>query len=676
MKHDVIKQSHLRSMRKGIEQDLLFPHRMLSGKELQSLLQRKSLLIDMATPFMHNLHRLVEGSGFVIVLTDEQGCILQIDGDSGVLHDAQLFNMIPGAFMAEDSVGTNAMSLAIAEDRPIQLTAQEHFINAYHRWTCSSAPIHAPEGDVLGVLNLMGQKHQVHSHTLAVVVATVNAIEQQFRNLQLNADLRQTSAYLDAVINNLSYATLTIHTNGVISRVNRNAATVLGLEPVRLTGQPVRNYLPRWEEIWQIVRNGERMLDEEVTLENIPNAGRFVMSAMPIVSSKETSPDSVFSTSVRQDISEEGAHSAVLKTGDDHQYFLGVVLTFRDMKRVYNMVNKYTGMKAYYSFDDIIGPSAAMQRIIDFARRISDSPSTVLITGESGTGKEVFAQAIHNASSRRKSGFVAVNCGAIPEPLFESELFGYEDGAFTGARKGGKPGKFELANGGTLFLDEVGEMPMDMQVKLLRALQEGVVTRVGGNKTIPVDVRIVAATNKDLKVLVEQNKFRLDLYYRLSVIPIRIPPLRERGKDIRALIDFFLHAKSVKLNKTAPALEQDVITMLLRYEWPGNVRELENFIEKTVNLDGRIMLDVEDEDAFRNKYLHGITDVPQPAQPGLQATAPETAFEVKSLEEIEKEAIIHTLHYCNGNKTQAARILNISRNTLYLKAKHLGIALR
>lgn len=665
MKHDVIKQSHLRSLEKGLNKELMFPQKMLVSQEMQMLFNRKSLLINTSVPFMSNLRMLVEGSGFVIILTDEQGCILNIEGDEDTLRDAKLFNIVPGAYMAEDSVGTNAMILGIKENRPIQLTAQEHFINAYHRWTCSSAPIHSTEGAIIGSLNLMGHKNQVHSHTLALVVATINSIEQQFRNLILNSELRQTSAYLDAVINNFSFATLTVNTLGIISKVNKSSVSVLGVDPTKLTGNPISNYLPNWDEVLKAVNVGENILDEEVTLDNIPYSGRFVMSAMQIISENE------FAHNIETyNLMEETSTKSNLVANIKNQLFLGVVFTFRDMKRVYSMVNKYTGMKAYYSFEDVIGTSSEMSRIKEFAKKVSDSPSTVLITGESGTGKEVFAQAIHNASNKRNSGFVAVNCGAIPEALFESEFFGYEDGAFTGARKGGKPGKFELANGGTLFLDEVGELPLDMQVKLLRTLQEGSITRVGGNKSFPVDVRIIAATNKNLKDLVEQNKFRIDLYYRLSVIPIRIPPLRERREDIKSLIDFFLQNKSKKLNKVPPILNEEIKTILFRYEWPGNVRELENFIEKTVNLDGKIVLDVENEEAFKNKYLYQVNT--QTASNLIVDTTINT-LKPKTLEELEKEAITKTLVYCNGNKAQTAKILNISRNTLYLKLKLLRI---
>ena len=318
-----------------------------------------------------------------------------------------------------------------------------------------------------------------------------------------------------------------------------------------------------------------------------------------------------------------------------------------------------------YRFSDIIGSSSSIKQLIKEAEAISWLDNSILLVGNTGTGKEVFAQAMHNESSRRDSSFVAVNCGAIPESLIESELFGYEDGAFTGAKKGGRPGKFELANGGTLFLDEIGEMPMDMQVKLLRAIQEGEICRVGGSKTIPLDVRIIAATNKDLKELIDSNNFRLDLYYRLSVIPLKIPPLRERKEDIPLLIKFFMNSKAIKLNKEVPSINSETYQMLLRYEWPGNIRELENFIEKTVNLNGQILLDVQNEQEFRKKYSGESSLLTN--QENLKET------KLKSLADIECEAVCRTIELCNGNISKASKILGISRNTLYLKCKQYSI---
>ncbi len=337
-------------------------------------------------------------------------------------------------------------------------------------------------------------------------------------------------------------------------------------------------------------------------------------------------------------------------------------MAFRSIEKVYQLVNKYTGMEARYTFDDIIGKSKIMRQAIDYAETIANSPSTILIEGESGTGKEVFAQSIHNASNRKNGAFVAINCAAISENLIESELFGYEHGAFTGAKKGGHPGKFELANNGTLFLDEIGDMKPDMQVKLLRAIQESSITRVGGDKVIPIDVRIIAATNKNLQNEVEKGNFRMDLFYRISVIPLYIPSLKERKGDIPSLIKFFLNQKSLKLHKDIPHMGYSDLQQLLDYDWPGNVRELENYIEQLVNFNGKISLDsfhiLKHE---KDKVQYENNNVNIEAIPDL------------TLQEIEKRHIFMAIKKHSGNMTKVAKILGIGRNTLYQKLKKYNI---
>ncbi|HWQ31200.1 MAG TPA: sigma 54-interacting transcriptional regulator [Negativicutes bacterium] len=250
---------------------------------------------------------------------------------------------------------------------------------------------------------------------------------------------------------------------------------------------------------------------------------------------------------------------------------------------VRSLANRIMGSKAIYTFDKFVGSDERFLEVMEYAQKVSDSRSTILITGESGTGKEVFAQAIHNYSTRREEPFVAINCGAIPRNLMESELFGYEEGAFTGAKKGGSPGKFEIAYGGTLMLDEIGDMPIDMQIKLLRVIEEGVITRVGGTRQIPINVRIIAATNKNLVQEVENGNFRLDLYYRLNVLPIHLPALRERRGDIESIARYFMKSMSKRLNKKEVQLGDDMIQCLKEYNWPGNIRELENVIERMIN---------------------------------------------------------------------------------------------
>ena len=321
----------------------------------------------------------------------------------------------------------------------------------------------------------------------------------------------------------------------------------------------------------------------------------------------------------------------------------------------------------------IIGESPQLQDVFKIIDKVADTPSTVLINGESGTGKELIASALHGASSRRDKPFIKINCAAIPHNLLESELFGYERGAFTGAVTS-KPGRFELADGGTLFLDEIGEIPVEMQVKLLRALQEGEFERVGGIKTTRVDVRLIAATNRDLQAEIEAGRFRKDLYYRLAVVPIVLPPLRERRADIPMLAGHFVEKYNRKLNKKIESISDDAMVLLQAYNWPGNIRELENLIE-------RVLL-------FADGPSITAKDLPDPVRQGSGTPAP--ALSAAPLEastgegglkdivrmkaaELEKDLITKALEETGGNVTRAAKLLQISRKSLQTKMKEFGL---
>lgn len=627
---DIVKGSHERSRRLGVDRDQVDSRRILNEDQLLLLLSANRTLLDIAKPFLKNLYDFLEGTGFIAVLTDGEGCILNLFGDVPVVAAAQEMNMVPGAYMDEGSIGTNAMGTALRENAPVQITAKEHFITAYHCWTCSAAPIHDVSGKIVGVLNLTGNSELVHPHTLGLVVAAVQSIEYQLVGQHVEHELSETSLALSSIVDNLSYGLISCDTDGKIQKINRAGARMLGLSHQEAEQQDkVGSLLPGWPSIIEVIAGGDKILDEEVEFEAAQGRERFVVNVLPI----------------------RGAKDEVLT---------GVIITFREMKRVYSVISKFSGMKARYTFDDMIYSSDSMRRVVEYAKAVAESPSTVLILGESGTGKEVLAQSIHSASNRKKAGFVAVNCGAIPASLMESELFGYEEGAFTGARRGGKPGKFELAHEGTLFLDEVGELPLEMQVKLLRAIQEGKITRVGGEKEITVDVRIIAATNRDLKREVDEGRFRTDLFYRLSVIPITVPLLRERKEDIPLLIKYFLHTKALKLKKSVPDISDTLYQQLLQHSWPGNIRELENFIEKLVNFNGNeAMADL--GGTFAN-----------PATPRIIASA-EAIPTLKSLEEIEKETISVAIKQLNKNISLVAKTLGISRNTLYLKMKKYGL---
>lgn len=607
------------------------PHPKNISKE--ELIERQAVneeLITITEPTVQALNGYFNEKGTFLVLTDSEGCILKVYGDSQSVKGASKLFFSPGTFADEENLGSTSIGVVLHEKHPIQLASKDHFHFSFNEYTSVGAPITNEEGSIIAVLSIFFKNESVAPNTINIVQAAALGISTQVKNSQTQQSLEHSNRLLSTIINTLNHGLIAVNADGNVLCHNKTALLALGLSEKELESRNISDILPQWESSLPILKRNERIFDEEVTFDNVPVKERYAVNLLPTFI--------------------EGS-------------FVGAVILIREMKRVYNIVNKFTGMNARYTFEDIIGESYEMQRVIEYAKIVANSPSTILIDGESGTGKELLAQSIHTYSNRRNAGFVAVNCGALPESLIESELFGYDSGAFTGASKGGKPGKFELANGGTLFLDEVGEMPLDMQVKLLRVIQEGVITRVGGTKNIPVDVRIIAATNKDLKEEIKEGRFRLDLYYRLSVIPLRLPSLRERKEDIPMLINYFLQSKALKLNKDVPDISPEVYRFLLSYSWPGNVRELENFIEKTVNLNGNIVWDVTKDQV---KNLPNVGTAPHRGSSSSKVT-------LTTLDEMEKRMIKEAIKELNSNISQVAKTLGISRNTLYLKMKKYGI---
>jgi transcriptional regulator with PAS, ATPase and Fis domain len=329
------------------------------------------------------------------------------------------------------------------------------------------------------------------------------------------------------------------------------------------------------------------------------------------------------------------------------------------MDDVYKVINNLTTSPLATSFEEIVGASPQIGQLKRQALRVAVSSSNILITGESGTGKELLARAIHHASPRAAKPFVALNCAAMPETLIESELFGFEEGAFTGAARGGRPGKFQLAHGGTIFLDEIGDMPLHLQPKLLRVLQEKTVERLGGHKSVAVDVRVIAATNRDLEQLVARGEFREDLYYRLSVIPLHIPPLRSRVGDVRLLMAHLLRQYGGKLGKSIKGFTGNAEAALLAWPWKGNVRELANAVEYAVNME-------------QTPYI-SFESLPVRIREGAASPTPAPAVGV--LRSTETEAIRRALGECGESlegKKRAAAMLGISLATLYRKIKEMG----
>ena len=633
-KRELIENSHKRSESYGVEKKSNYSKKILFGEELEKVLNGNKELVEVSKLYIDMVFSAVMDNEFIIVLTDNNGCILYIKGAEENSNNLNCVNINVGAYMDEQNIGTNAMGTAIKEDKCVQITAKEHYIDGLQGLTCSAAPIHNTNGDIIGTLNLTGKSHMKHPHTLGLVVFGVKAIENELDNRKINDILTQTYNYMESVIENLDKGIMIVDKEGKITNINKFGAEIFNRDKEALLNEEINYILPNLENIFENLDTDESTIVKEVKIKHTSN----------------------YKTKL------------VFKGIRHKEKIIGMVVTMSNEKEDKDVKNA-TG--AFLNFNDIIGESAAIVNVITNSKIISNSPSTVLIEGESGTGKEVLAQAMHNYSLRRNNKFVAINCGAIPANIIESELFGYEEGTFTGGKKGGKLGKFEAADGGTLFLDEIGEMSLDMQVNLLRVIQEGRVTRLGGSKEIPVDVRIIAATNKNLKAEVKKGTFREDLYYRLCVIPIKLPPLRERKGDVEKLIEYFLRIKSFKLNKQMPKLKNDLYNSLLSYNWPGNIRQLENYIENIVNLNGNLSFDLwEDGDDKIKEVIHKEMVEFNYCENIVDSEEKNNNFD---LEGLESKTIKEAINSYNHNMTKVAKALGISRNTLYLKIKKYKI---
>ena len=634
VKKDYIANSHERCKKYNVELERVYSAKIIHDNELFAKLEAKRDLIIAAEPFMNQLYNFVEGSNFFSILTDEEGCILSVIGDEEILSEALSIKMIPGAYMDEISIGTNAMGTALFEGRPIQVSGEEHYVRVYHKWTCSASPIRDTDGKIIGSLDLTGYCENVHLHTLGMVVAAANAIEKIMEIEKYTQELSMAKIYTETIIDSITAGILTSDLDGNIKTVNSYIAEMFGYDILEMKKMKAWDLFEGWDRVKTAVMGKQSFMDEEVFINSRKNKLQFNLSTYPIF--------------------------------DNEQNIRNIIFVFKEVKKVRKLANKIMGRRAVYTFDKIIGRNEKFLQTVEFAKKVADSRSNILIMGESGTGKELFAQAIHNYSMRRDEPFVALNCGAIPRNLIESELFGYEEGAFTGAKSSGQPGKFEIADGGTIFLDEIGEMPLDLQTRLLRVIEEGTVSRIGSIKENVVDTRIIAATNKDLNEEVRKGNFRKDLFYRLNVLPIKLPALKERKDDIPILIQFFMERISRKLNRRGVKIPEEYMNYLVEYEWPGNVRELENLIELIVNTESI-------PDSF-GKMNTGIVENHRIGLAELShANARESTGEVLKLELVERQHIQKVLSLNNGNITLSARALGIGRNTLYRKMGSYGI---
>ena len=626
-----IKGSHERCRRMGVNPDTLQNplQAKLSADQLQARLIENKDFLKIARSQIEELYQFVAGAGFAVNIADRDGYILHVIGDSPIVEKLEAGNCSPGFRWTEKDVGTSVISLSLARQIPVQINDDEHFCKRGHGHTCSAAPVFDENDLLVGVIAMSGDADQVHPHTLGMVITAARAIENQLRIMKTSRELLLRNNYMNAIIESIDSGVLAADRNGVITQINQQGRKLLHWDD-SLLGRPLPDVFGIQKDWIRVILDGAGYVDREIFVKTSQKSLHLLVTAQPIFDSSER---------VR-----------------------GIIVIFHEINRIRRLVNEMAGLQARFAFEDILGTSRQIQEAKKQAMLAAAGVSSVLLLGETGTGKELFAQAIHNQSGRKHHPFVAINCGAIPRELIESELFGYVEGAFTGARKGGRPGKLELASGGTVFLDEIGDMPLDMQVKLLRVLQTGEVNRVGRHKAITVDLRIIAATHCDLKQEVAKGNFREDLFYRLNVLPIYIPPLRQRREDIIPLARHSLKRCRVVLNKTKVEFSREAEHLLENYHWPGNVRELENIVERAANLVS---------DNLIRPDLFGLTTVRQP----VPAPAPGSSSG-KKLADIEKQTIRARLDDMNFNLAKASRTLGISRATLYNKIKKYDLTLQ
>ncbi|SFI73746.1 Transcriptional regulator of acetoin/glycerol metabolism [Bradyrhizobium sp. cf659] len=573
---------------------------------LQRLLDKRSRLVLAGASTMALARDYMLETGTVMVLTDVDGVVLRLEGDTKLaLRDAvEKTHLLPGSNWSETTCGTNAIGTALETGQPIQVHATEHFCSGIHRWTCSASVIRDPiDGAVIGAIDISGLSSSYGRPALALAISAAARIEAQLLQMELDARYR----LLDQCF-------------WMLPPLNRHHAVLFDS-----AGRPFK-------------ANGDM---SQIMHDLGAPRGQF---DVPQLGSHDDQRDGA---SCPPWIKKEWLRPVV-----HHGEHLGTVMV-APKRAASDKALPVPDRHEARAFSNVIYSDPKMQALVVKSRRVAATSAPVLLLGETGVGKEVFAQGIHAASPRRDSPFVVVNCGCVSRDLLASELFGYIDGAFTGARRGGMAGKIEAASGGTLFLDEIGELPLDLQPMFLRALESGEISRVGEAVARKVDFRLVAATNRDLRVEVDEGRFRKDLYYRLAVVPVVIPPLRERSSDIRRLVEHFAAQATARYGLAPRRFAPEVLARLQGYDWPGNVRELRNLVESLLLTSVGVAIEATD-----------LLDTIRPHEP-LCEHIPHLSL----AESAERDLISRTLRSCNENVAATASALGLAKSTVYAKLR-------
>jgi len=615
-----VNQSWKRCMQMGVDPGLKRCDKFYDSKKIDD---EHRFLHDIVKNTARDLSGFLTEKNLLFTICDRQGYLTGTIGSYQALRMAYSIYFGPGANWTEQSVGTNAIGTALASGLPQRVIGREHFCESSVGWTCSAAPIFGASGTLQGCVDISGPIQSDHSRNLTLAVYYARAIEALIFQ-------KQCMGMIGKVLGNNAIGLLTLDCYGKVCYCNNVATSLFGTSSRNITGKDASQWFdlsPFWGEQEDQDHTDPDVLVELRCLHN-PTWNVF---AAPL-------------------------------TNNAHYLHGLTICIYPQARAASRKPERLTGDRD--AFTSMIGESESFKLLIKKARKVAATDATVLITGPSGTGKEVMARSLHFASPRADKPFIAVNCGAIPGDLIQSELFGYAEGAFTGARRGGQPGKFEQAAGGTIFLDEIGEMPLAVQVNLLRILDEKAVVRVGGKQPIPLDLRVIAATNRDMEEMVAAGKFREDLYYRLHVVPLNLPPLCERGDDIQLLANHFIREFADNLCQQIDAVEPDFRRALAHYSWPGNIRELRHVIESTIiMMDGKtIRLEALPEKIQQAVHGEQLLETEQPPN-----------FQSLNFDDIQKYALQQACEQYQGNISQMAKALGIGRNTTYAKLKKYGL---
>lgn len=604
----------------------------IKENSLHSLQTECSELLTASTPVMASARDFLAETGTVMVLTDQSGTILNLEGDVSTRGAAEDVHLLSGANWSELACGTNAIGTALAVGHAVQIHSAEHYCAGIKRWSCAATVVRDPyDKSILGVVDVSALTESYNRLSLALVMATAGRIENRLAKLELDIRYRLLEGCVDRLSSVTSDGVIVFDRRGRAIKSNGRSSAVmadLGVGPSVFGPDGLASLSLRWEK-------GKETPDE-----------------MPDWIRREW----------LEPVIENGEH-------------IGTVLTLPS-RRGSTLVGNRSSMSAAAvepadkgGFERAIGKSPALMQAIGRAKQLAKSRVPVLLLGETGVGKDVFARCIHESGAPKDAPFVALNCGGFSRELLTSELFGYTEGAFTGARQGGAIGKIEAANGGTLFLDEIGEMPLDLQPHFLRVLEEGEVYRLGENKPRKVNFRLIAATNRDLRKEIQSGGFRMDLFYRVAVTSINIPPLRERAEDIPLLGEHYLTLLSQRHGMDVRTLSPHVIKALQQYAWPGNIREFRNVMESMLLTSQDELLTEHDLPAYLGSPVQTAPAAAPEAEPAAAIDEPV----LSNLENAERDVILSAIRKYSGNMTAVAREVGIAKSTLYVKLKRFGI---